>query len=57
MANNEYGFRCICPRGFAGPDCSVQGMSCFPGQFGGISSILIIIILFLKKKYIFFNKC
>ncbi|XP_048238836.1 basement membrane-specific heparan sulfate proteoglycan core protein-like isoform X2 [Haliotis rufescens] len=32
--NNPYGYRCLCPQGWAGERCQVHGERCFPGRCG-----------------------
>ncbi|XP_076452135.1 basement membrane-specific heparan sulfate proteoglycan core protein-like isoform X4 [Babylonia areolata] len=34
IANNNYGFRCVCPRGFAGQRCETAGYRCYPDACG-----------------------
>ncbi|KAK6175562.1 hypothetical protein SNE40_014001 [Patella caerulea] len=33
-ANNKYGYRCVCPQGYAGARCEVSGESCYVGACG-----------------------
>ena len=30
--NVKYGFRCVCPQGYAGERCNQRGESCYPGN-------------------------
>ncbi|XP_067659130.1 basement membrane-specific heparan sulfate proteoglycan core protein-like isoform X2 [Haliotis asinina] len=33
-ANNPYGYKCLCPKGWAGERCQLLGERCYPGRCG-----------------------
>lgn len=59
--NNAYGFRCQCPRGFAGQRCERTGFRCYPGQSvfsHSLFSVLYVgILVFIYFTFLFVVTC